>query len=95
MNSETPIVPILCSDDEKAWQMAKLCQEEGIFVLPVVSPAVPKGLARLRATVTATHTQEDIDRAIDIFAWAGNKVDLPKKGHKYPQDQERGAEAAP
>jgi glycine C-acetyltransferase len=78
MNSETPIVPILSSDDEKAWQMAKLCQDEGIFVLPVVSPAVPKGLARLRATVTVAHTQEDIDHAIDIFAWAGNKVDLPK-----------------
>ncbi len=76
MKSETPIVPILCGDDERAWQMAKLCQEKGIFVLPVVSPAVPKELARLRATVTAAHRPDDIDKAIDIFAWAGKKIGL-------------------
>ncbi len=76
MDSETPIVPILCGDDKKAWKMALFCQEAGIFVLPVVSPAVPNGLSRLRATVTAAHTPDDIDRAIAVIAEAGKKVGL-------------------
>jgi len=67
-------VPIICGEDERAFQMTKLCQEEGIFVLPVVSPAVPVGLARLRANVTATHAEEDIAHALDVFERAGRAV---------------------
>lgn len=74
LHSETPIVPIICGEDEKAYQMAKLCQEENLFVLPVVSPAVPVGLARLRANVTAAHSEEDIAYALDIFEKAGRAV---------------------
>jgi len=69
--SETPIVPIICGEDEKAYMMTKLCQEEDIFVLPVVSPAVPVGLARLRANVTAAHSEEDIAYSLDVFERAG------------------------
>ncbi len=72
--SETPIVPIICGEDEKAYQMAKLCQEENVFVLPVVSPAVPVGLARLRANVTAAHSEADIAYALDVFERAGQAV---------------------
>jgi 8-amino-7-oxononanoate synthase len=74
LNSETPIVPIICGEDEQAYQMTKLCQEEGIFVLPVVPPAVPAGLARLRATVMAAHSEEDIAYALDVFERAGREV---------------------
>jgi len=74
LNSETPIVPIICGEDDKAFQMTKLCQGKDIFVLPVVSPAVPAGLARLRANVTAAHSEEDIALALDIFEWAGKEV---------------------
>jgi 8-amino-7-oxononanoate synthase len=76
LNSETPIVPIICGEDERAFQMTKLCQEEGIFVLPVVSPAVPAGLARLRANVTAAHSEEDIAHALDVFERAGKRQGL-------------------
>lgn len=72
--SETPIVPVICGEDERAFQMAKLCQEKDVFVLPVVSPAVPLGLARLRANVTAAHSEDDISHALDIFEWAGREV---------------------
>jgi 8-amino-7-oxononanoate synthase len=72
--SETPIVPVICGEDERAYQMAKLCQEKDVFVLPVVSPAVPLGLARLRANVTAAHSEDDISHALDIFEWAGQEV---------------------
>jgi len=74
LNSETPIVPIICGEDEQAYQMTKLCQQEGLFVLPVVPPAVPAGLARLRANVMAAHSEEDIAYALDVFERAGREV---------------------
>jgi glycine C-acetyltransferase len=74
MLTETAIVPVLCGSDERAYTMVKYCQEEGIFVLPVVSPAVPEGLARLRATVTAAHKPAEIDTALDVFERAGKKA---------------------
>ncbi|MDY7076186.1 MAG: aminotransferase class I/II-fold pyridoxal phosphate-dependent enzyme [Chloroflexota bacterium] len=74
LNSETPIVPIICGEDDLAFEMTKLCQQENIFVLPVVSPAVPVGLARLRANVTAAHSEEDIAHALDVFERAGKAV---------------------
>ncbi len=76
MQSETAIVPVLCGTDEKAYKMVRLCQREGIFVLPVVSPAVPEGMARLRATVTAGHTTAQIDRALAVLEAVGKQVGL-------------------
>ncbi len=69
--SVTPIVPIMTYDEEKAFLMTKYCQEHGIFVLPVLPPAVPPGKSRLRANVTASHTPEDIDFALEVFEAAG------------------------
>lgn len=74
MASETAIVPILCGPDELAYEMVRACQQQDVFVLPVVSPAVPEGLARLRATVTAAHSLEEIDRALSVFESAGRKT---------------------
>ncbi len=74
LNSQTPIVPIITGDDESAWMMARLSQDQGIFVLPVVSPAVPAGTSRLRANVTAGHTLADIERAMDVFEQTGRTV---------------------
>ena len=74
LDSETPIVPIICGEDERAFQMTKLCQDEDIFVLPVVTPAVPANLARLRANVTAAHSEEDIAYALDVFERAGKAL---------------------
>jgi 7-keto-8-aminopelargonate synthetase-like enzyme len=67
-------VPIITGSDERAWLMAKLAQDEDIFVLPVVSPAVPANLSRLRANVTSGHTKEEIDQAMDVFERAARKV---------------------
>lgn len=74
--TETAIVPIICGDDEKAFMMTRLCQRRDVFVLPVVSPAVPQGLARLRATVIATHEPEEIDQALEIITQAGKEVGI-------------------
>jgi 7-keto-8-aminopelargonate synthetase-like enzyme len=67
---------VLCGADELAFEMVRYCQRDDIFVLPVVSPAVPEGLARLRATVIAGHTPEEIDRALGVFEKAGKKVGI-------------------
>jgi len=79
LNSQTPIVPIIAGDDERAWMMAKISQDAGIFVLPVVSPAVPAGTSRLRANVTAAHTFAEIEQAMNIFEQAGREVGVLRK----------------
>ena len=76
MNSETAIVPVLCGTDEKAYELVRLCQSQDIFVLPVVSPAVPEGLSRLRATVTAGHSRTQIEYALSVLEVAGKQVGL-------------------
>ncbi len=67
-------MPIIAGDDERAWLMAKLSQEQDIFVLPVVSPAVPVGTSRLRANVTAGHTLAEIEHAMNVFEAVGKTV---------------------
>ena len=78
MLTETAIVPVLCGDDNSAFAMTREAQHNDVFVLPVVSPAVPEGLARLRATVTAAHEPSEIERAMDVIGEAGKKLGLIK-----------------
>jgi 8-amino-7-oxononanoate synthase len=67
LNSTTAIFPIICGEDIDAWRLARHCQKRGIFVQAVPHPVVPKGLARLRAAVSATHTLEDLDYCIEVL----------------------------
>ena len=76
LSSETAIVPVLCGTDEKAYELVRLCQNQDIFVLPVVSPAVPEGLSRLRATVTAGHSKTQIEHALSVLEIAGKQAGL-------------------
>ncbi len=76
--TETAIVPVLCGEDDMAFAMTRECQHNDVFVLPVVSPAVQEGLARLRATVTAAHEADEIERAMDVIGEAGKKLGLVK-----------------
>jgi glycine C-acetyltransferase len=78
MLTETAIVPVLCGDDETAFLMTREAQHNDVFVLPVVSPAVPEGFARLRATVTAAHDPSEIERAMDVIGEAGKKLGVIK-----------------
>ena len=78
MLTETAIVPVLCGEDEMAFAMTREAQHNDVFVLPVVSPAVPEGLARLRATVTAAHDPSEIERAMDVIGEAGKKLGIIK-----------------
>ncbi|MFZ5941005.1 MAG: serine palmitoyltransferase [Bacteroidota bacterium] len=63
--SETPIIPLFMGDDIKALMMTKYLFEEGIFVNPVVAPAVPKEDSLIRFSLMATHTKEQVDIAIE------------------------------
>ncbi len=76
--TETAIVPVICGDDDTAFAMTREVQHQDIFVLPVVSPAVQEGLARLRATVTAAHEPADIEHAMEAIEKAGKKLGLIK-----------------
>lgn len=78
MLTETAIVPVLCGEDDTAFAMTREAQYNDVFVLPVVSPAVPEGLARLRATVTAAHDPSEIERAMDVIGEAGKKLGVIK-----------------
>ncbi len=61
---ETPIIPIYTYEDNKTFMACKLLFERGVYVNPVVSPATPVGQALIRTSYTATHTKEQMDRAI-------------------------------
>lgn len=74
MLTTTAIVPVLCGDDDSAFAITRAAQHQDIFVLPVVSPAVPPGLSRLRATVTAAHEPDEIEHAMNVIGEAGKVV---------------------
>ena len=76
MLTTTAIVPVFCGADERAFALTQAAQRNDVFVLPVVSPAVPEGLARLRATVLASHEPGEIQRAMDIIGKAGKEIGI-------------------
>lgn len=66
--TETPIVPILIGSEARAFQFTQRLYEEGIFATPAIYPAVRYGEAIVRTSYMATHTEEDLDRVLEIFA---------------------------
>lgn len=66
-NSITPVIPVMTWDNERTLVATKRLLEAGVYVNPVISPAVKPGLCRLRTSYTATHTTEQMDRALAIF----------------------------
>jgi 8-amino-7-oxononanoate synthase len=74
--SETPIVPIIIGNSLKVYEMCKLLFEDGVFVNPVVSPAVPPGRELLRTSYMATHTEEQLDKVLTTFEKVGKQLRL-------------------
>ncbi|MGQ9646025.1 MAG: aminotransferase class I/II-fold pyridoxal phosphate-dependent enzyme [Thermodesulfobacteriota bacterium] len=74
--SETPIVPILIRDSWKTYEMCRRLFEEGVFVNPVVSPAVPPGRELLRTSYMATHTESQLTRVLEAFQKVGKQMGL-------------------
>jgi len=74
--SETPIVPIIIGDDIRTFMAWKALYEAGIYTNAVISPAVPPELALLRTSYMATHTDEQLDRVLEVFAQVGRTLGL-------------------
>jgi 7-keto-8-aminopelargonate synthetase-like enzyme len=75
-NSEAPIVPIIIGDTIMTFKVWQALDHEGVFTNPVVSPAVPPDQAMLRTSYMATHTDDMIDRALEIFERVGRSFGL-------------------
>ncbi|RLG73362.1 MAG: 8-amino-7-oxononanoate synthase [Thermoprotei archaeon] len=74
--SQTPIIPVIVGDTKKVKELARILFNEGIFVLPIVYPMVPRGTERIRNQVNADHTREDLDKALDAYERAGKKLGI-------------------
>jgi len=74
--SVTPVVPIVIGDDQLTFATWRLLFENGVFVNPVISPAVAPGRQLLRTSYMATHTDDQLDRVLEIFEKVGKQVGL-------------------
>ena len=74
--SETPIIPAVVGEDMAAFTMCRQLIDEGVFVNPVVSPAVEPGNALIRLSLMATHTEDQIHQAMDSMIKVGRKLEI-------------------
>jgi len=74
--SVTPIVPVIIGDNELTFRSWKALFENGVFVNPVISPAVAAGQQLLRTSYMATHTDEQIEKVLEVFKKVGKELAL-------------------
>lgn len=73
-NTQSPVVPIILGDAEKVLVFWKNLFEAGVFVNPIIPPGVPPDMSLLRTSYMATHTDEELDRVIEIFKKTGKHL---------------------
>ena len=76
--TQTPIVPVFVGHIEDCFKMWRATFDGGIFTTPVIPPAVPPNKCMMRVTLMATHTDEQIDKIIDVFGAAGKALGIIK-----------------
>jgi glycine C-acetyltransferase len=74
--SESPITPVIAGDSALAMKLSDRLFEEGVFAQGLAFPTVPRGRARVRTIVTATHTRDDLQYALDTFARVGRELGI-------------------
>ena len=74
--SETPITPVIVGEAAAAHQLSRELFAEGVLATGIGFPTVPKGKARVRTIVTATHTKAELGRALDVFRKVGKKMGI-------------------
>jgi len=74
--SETPITPVIVGEAKAAHEFSRVLFAEGVLATGIGFPTVAKGRARVRTIVSATHTKEELDRALEIFRRVGKKMGL-------------------
>lgn len=72
----TCVVPVFVGDEGKTMDLTRMLFDRGVFVCPIVHPAVPRGTERLRTCLMATHTEEDIAQVLGAFEEAGKELGL-------------------
>ena len=70
----TPIIPVLINNEEKTFKMTGLLQDEGVFVNPVVPPAIPKESSLIRVSIMATLTEGELGKALEKFKRVGKTL---------------------
>jgi len=76
IRGEHPIVPVMTGEATIAQQLASGLMEHGVYVTAFSFPVVPRGLARVRTQMSAAHSHEQLDRAIDAFIVVGQQIEL-------------------
>src|SRR5690606_33889675 len=76
IEGDSAIVPVMLYDAKLSQQMADMLLEEGIYVIGFFFPVVPKGKARIRVQLSAAHTREHLDKAINAFISVGKKLGI-------------------
>ncbi len=74
--TQTPIVPIYIGDDIDCFKFWKALSDAGIFANPIIPPAVPPGESLIRTSYTATHTDAELDRVLEVFERVGRKLSI-------------------
>ena len=72
--TKTPIIPIITHDDMRTFLICRQLFDAGVYVNPVISPAVPQGQAMIRTSYMATHTPEVLDEAVAIMKGVFSQV---------------------
>lgn len=76
LNTVSCVIPIMVGEEEPTLELTRLCHQDGMFVSPILPPAVPPKKSRLRSNVTAAHTDEDIDIALEILGRRGKELGI-------------------
>jgi len=72
--STTPITPVMLGEAPLAQQFSRKLFDDGVFAMAIGFPTVPKGKARIRVMVSASHSREDLDKGLEIFAKVGKEL---------------------
>ena len=75
-HSQTPITPVMVGNEAKTMEFSRELLNEDVFVSPIVFPTVPLNKGRLRVMISASHTKENLDYAIEKFAIVGKKLNI-------------------
>jgi len=75
-HSQTPITPVVIGEEAKTMEFSRKLFENGVFASGIVFPTVPKGTGRVRCMVTAGHTMDQLDMAVDIFDKVGKEMGI-------------------
>jgi glycine C-acetyltransferase len=74
--SETPITPIIIGDSKLTMEFSKELFKEGVLGTGITFPTVPEGKARIRTIMTATHTKDELQQALEVLGRVGKRMEI-------------------